>query len=75
MDHRPTRKEPATPAGDFSQFWRIAEGDCELLSARYSHQTFGRHSHERYAIGDVIQPCFSAFSLPLQGMVRPWHFG
>ena len=53
MDHRPTRKEPATPAGDFSQFWRIAEGDCELLSARYSQQTFGRHSHERYAIGVI----------------------
>lgn len=49
MEHSPTRKAP----GDFSQFWRIPEGDCELLSARYSHQTFGRHSHERYAVGVI----------------------
>ncbi|NWA01390.1 helix-turn-helix transcriptional regulator [Pseudomonas gingeri] len=47
---------PATPdpAGrDFSRFWRISEGDCELLSARYSSQSFGRHSHERYAVGVI----------------------
>lgn len=35
---------------DFVQFWRIPEGDCELLSARYSTQSFGRHSHDRYAM-------------------------
>lgn len=38
---------------DFVQFWRIPEGGCELLSARYSSQSFGRHSHERYAIGVI----------------------
>ncbi|MEK8081255.1 AraC family transcriptional regulator [Pseudomonas sp. XK-1] len=38
---------------DFVQFWRIPEGDCELLSARYSTQSFGRHSHDRYAIGVI----------------------
>lgn len=38
---------------DFVQFWRIPEGYCELLSARYSTQSFGRHSHDRYAIGVI----------------------
>jgi AraC-like DNA-binding protein len=38
---------------DFVQFWRIPEGDCELLSARYSTQSFGRHSHDRYAFGVI----------------------
>ncbi|MDB6142438.1 MAG: AraC family transcriptional regulator [Pseudomonas sp.] len=38
---------------DFSQFWRIPEGETELLSARYSQQDFGRHSHDRYAIGVI----------------------
>ncbi|HEX5841976.1 MAG TPA: AraC family transcriptional regulator [Pseudomonas sp.] len=38
---------------DFVRFWRIPEGDCELLSARYSTQSFGRHSHDRYAIGVI----------------------
>lgn len=38
---------------DFSRFWRIPEGDCELLAARYSTRTFGRHSHERYAVGVI----------------------
>ncbi|MDB5984135.1 MAG: DNA-binding protein AraC-type [Pseudomonas sp.] len=39
---------------DFSQFWRIPEGQSELLSARYSKQDFGRHSHDRYAIGVIV---------------------
>lgn len=38
---------------DFVQFWRIPEGDCEFLSARYSNQSFGRHSHDRYAFGVI----------------------
>jgi len=38
---------------DFSQFWRIPEGDSELLVAHYNRQTFGRHAHERYAIGVI----------------------
>ncbi|WP_455925534.1 helix-turn-helix domain-containing protein [Pseudomonas putida] len=38
---------------DFARFWRIPEGNCELLSARYGTQTFGRHSHERYALGVI----------------------
>ena len=38
---------------DFARFWRIPEGDCELLSARYSAQSFGRHSHDRYAFGVI----------------------
>lgn len=38
---------------DFSQFWRIPEGDSELLVAHYNQQTFGRHSHDRYAIGVI----------------------
>ncbi|WP_047289159.1 MULTISPECIES: AraC family transcriptional regulator [Pseudomonas] len=41
------------PDKDFVQFWRIPEGDCELLSARYSTQSFGRHSHDRYAVGVI----------------------
>ncbi|MFC3940423.1 AraC family transcriptional regulator [Pseudomonas gingeri NCPPB 3146 = LMG 5327] len=44
---------PDTTGRDFSRFWRISEGDCELLSARYSSQSFGRHSHERYAVGVI----------------------
>ncbi|OLS63568.1 AraC family transcriptional regulator [Pseudomonas putida] len=40
---------------DFSQFLRIPEGGCELLSARYSQQHFGRHSHDRYAFGVITQ--------------------
>jgi AraC-like DNA-binding protein len=42
-------------AQDFSRFWRIPEGQSELLSARYSKQDFGRHSHDRYAIGVILQ--------------------
>lgn len=40
---------------DFSHFLRIPEGGCELLSARYSQQHFGRHSHDRYAFGVIVQ--------------------
>lgn len=36
-----------------ARFWRIPEGNCELLAARYSNQTFGRHCHERYAFGAI----------------------
>lgn len=46
--HKTPQKEK-----DFVQFWRIPEGDCELLSARYSTQSFGRHSHDRYAVGVI----------------------
>jgi AraC-like DNA-binding protein len=38
---------------DFAAFRRIPEGGCELLTARYSHQAFGRHSHDRYAVGVI----------------------
>ena len=38
---------------DFVHFSRIPEGNCELLSARYTTQSFGRHSHDRYAIGVI----------------------
>lgn len=38
---------------DFVKFRRIPEGDCELLSARFSNQAFGRHSHDRYAVGVI----------------------
>lgn len=38
---------------DFVRFWRIPEGNCELLSARYTTQSFGRHSHDRYALGVI----------------------
>ena len=43
------------PEKDFSRFLRIPEGGCELLSARYSQQHFGRHSHDRYAFGVITQ--------------------
>lgn len=43
---------PASPK-DFSRFQRIPEGGCELLSARYSQQHFGRHSHDLYAFGVI----------------------
>jgi AraC-like DNA-binding protein len=38
---------------DFITFRRIPEGGCELLTARYSNQAFGRHSHDRYAVGVI----------------------
>lgn len=38
---------------DFVRFWRIPEGNCELLHARYTNQSFGRHSHDRYAMGVI----------------------
>ncbi|BAQ82864.1 AraC family transcriptional regulator [Pseudomonas sp. St29] len=47
------QNRPPPPPGDFSRFWRIPEGDCELLAARYSRQSFGRHSHDRYAVGVI----------------------
>lgn len=47
--HAPQREK------DFSHFLRIPEGGCELLSARYSIQHFGRHSHDRYALGVIAQ--------------------
>lgn len=53
MEERRRRKSSPTINEDFSRFWRIPEGDCELLSARYSTQSFGRHSHDRYAIGVI----------------------
>lgn len=52
MDENRHNKAPQKDK-DFVQFWRIPEGDCELLSARYSTQSFGRHSHDRYAIGVI----------------------
>lgn len=52
MDENRRNKAPQKDK-DFVQFWRIPEGDCELLSARYSTQSFGRHSHDRYAIGVI----------------------
>lgn len=52
MEERRRRKNSSIN-DDFSRFWRIPEGDCELLSARYSTQSFGRHSHDRYAIGVI----------------------
>ncbi|TFB32349.1 AraC family transcriptional regulator [Pseudomonas sp. F01002] len=52
MDENRLNKAPRKDK-DFVQFWRIPEGDCELLSARYSTQSFGRHSHDRYAIGVI----------------------
>lgn len=42
-------------AKDFSRFLRIPEGRCELLSARYSQQHFGRHCHDRYAFGVITR--------------------
>lgn len=53
MDEHRHRKDSPKINEDFSLFWRIPEGDCELLSARYSTQSFGRHSHDRYAIGVI----------------------
>jgi len=44
-----------TTAKDFSSFQRIPEGRCELLSARYSQQHFGRHSHDRYGFGVITR--------------------
>lgn len=52
MDEQQRNKAPRKH-NDYARFWRIAEGDCELLSARYSTQSFGRHSHDRYAVGVI----------------------
>lgn len=52
MEELQHTKAPDT-GKDFVHFWRIPEGDCELLSAHYSTQSFGRHSHDRYAIGVI----------------------
>ncbi|KJK20274.1 AraC family transcriptional regulator [Pseudomonas sp. 2(2015)] len=38
---------------DFVTFTRIPEGGAELLSARFSKQAFGRHCHDRYALGVI----------------------
>ncbi|MCO8161875.1 AraC family transcriptional regulator [Pseudomonas sp. 21LCFQ010] len=38
---------------DFMHFQRLPEGGCELLSARFSRQAFGRHSHDYYAFGVI----------------------
>ncbi|EKL8567085.1 AraC family transcriptional regulator [Pseudomonas aeruginosa] len=46
-------KEHVALDQDFIKFRRIPEGDCELLSARFSNHTFGRHSHDRYAVGVI----------------------
>ena len=54
MNDRPHNRS-VEPTGDFSRFLRIPEGRCELLSARYSNQHFGRHSHDRYALGVITQ--------------------
>lgn len=53
MDENRRSTAQAKASADFSQFWRIPEGNSELLSARYSQQPFGRHCHERYAIGVI----------------------
>lgn len=47
------RNEDPREGKDFVRFKRIPEGECELLSARYSTQSFGRHSHDRYAVGVI----------------------
>lgn len=44
---------PAPADKDFMHFRRIPEGGCELLSARFSRQAFGRHSHDYYAFGVI----------------------
>jgi len=56
---------------DFVRFWRIPEGDCELLSARYTTQSFGRHSHDRYAVGVIsagVEKLFYRGSYALGGV-------
>ncbi|WPC05004.1 AraC family transcriptional regulator [Pseudomonas benzenivorans] len=52
MDAQQGKKRAALDSG-FIRFRRIPEGDCELLSARFSYHTFGRHSHDRYAVGVI----------------------
>lgn len=47
-------KSKSHAGSDLSRFWRIPEGNCELLVAKYSKQVFGRHSHDRYAIGVIV---------------------
>lgn len=47
------RNEDPRETKDFVRFKRIPEGECELLSARYSTQSFGRHAHDRYAVGVI----------------------
>jgi hypothetical protein len=52
MESTDGRKAPLDNKG-FVRFWRIPEGNCELLSACYTTQSFGRHSHDRYAVGVI----------------------
>jgi AraC-like DNA-binding protein len=44
-----SRSEPDSP-----RFWRIPEGGSELLVAKYTEQVFGRHAHDRYALGVIL---------------------
>jgi hypothetical protein len=67
-DRRPERPSYEK---DFVRFWRIPEGDCELLSARYTTQSFGRHSHDRYAVGVIsagVEKLFYRGSYALGGV-------
>jgi AraC-like DNA-binding protein len=48
--------------GESVRFWRADDiGDVELLHARYRTHSFGRHTHEGFAIG-VIQEGVEGFS-------------
>jgi AraC-like DNA-binding protein len=48
--------------GESVHFWRADDiGDVELLHARYRTHSFGRHTHEGFAIG-VIQEGVEGFS-------------
>jgi AraC-like DNA-binding protein len=52
--HNKSKQSKSRSDPDAPRFWRIPEGDSELLVAKYAEQAFGRHAHDRYALGVIV---------------------
>ncbi len=52
--HNRSKQSESQSEHDSPRFWRIPEGDSELLVAKYTEQVFGRHAHDRYALGVIL---------------------
>lgn len=40
-------------AGEAARFWRVPEGDTEVLLARFRRHSFAPHTHDRYVFGVI----------------------
>jgi len=49
-----SKQSKSRPEPDAPRFWRIPEGDSELLVAKFTDHAFGRHAHDRYALGVIV---------------------